>query len=227
MNTARKRTHAVMSRTGVVVAATALAALGFAGPAAADTTVYDQSIGGKCLNPPECEPVTVQFNAFGAITATFTPDPNPGCFKPQVEGRIDDRFPLTLGQRQTIGTETNHSLVLHARCADPTATRWSGRLTIDAFDFEAPAGQAPATQPKQGPTVTATPGVLGVTFHITDRSGVASQCTYSSEGFTSDSFALAANGSFDLFVPAIREFRTRTGTVTCDNGTSAPTSVVF
>lgn len=93
----------------------------------------------------------------------------------------------------------------------------------------APPSATPGPPPKalQGPTVSATPGLAGVTFHVTDRSGVASRCTYSSEGFTSDSFALPANGSFDLFVPAIREFRIRTGTITCDNGTSAPTSVNF
>lgn len=85
---------------------------------------------------------------------------------------------------------------------------------------------APADLPKQGPTVTTKAGVTGVTFHITDRSGVASQCTYSSEGFES-SFGLPANGSFDLAVPAIRLFKNRTGTVTCDNGTSTPTSVFY
>jgi hypothetical protein len=80
--------------------------------------------------------------------------------------------------------------------------------------------------PKQGPTVTANPGLAGVTFHVTDRSGVASQCTYSSEGYT-DSFGLAANSSFDLFVPAVRLLKTRTGTISCDNGTSTGTSVFF
>jgi hypothetical protein len=84
----------------------------------------------------------------------------------------------------------------------------------------------PKPAPKQGPLVTAEPGVTGVTFHITDRSGVASQCTYSSEGFQT-SFALPANGTFDLFVPAVRLFKTRTGTVTCDNGTSTNTSVIY
>jgi hypothetical protein len=88
------------------------------------------------------------------------------------------------------------------------------------------AAQEPEPAPKQGPLVSAEPGLTGVTFHITDRSGVASQCTYSSEGFES-SFALPANGSFDLFVPAVRLFKTRTGTVTCDNGTSTNTSVVY
>jgi hypothetical protein len=102
----------------------------------------------------------------------------------------------------------------------------------DATNFrcveaEAPAAQVPAAQPKQGPTVKPNPGIGGVTFHVTDRSGVASQCTYSSEGFTSDSFSLPANGSFDLFVVAVPLFKNRTGTVTCDNGTSANTSVFY
>jgi hypothetical protein len=81
-------------------------------------------------------------------------------------------------------------------------------------------------QKKQGPLVSADPGLTGVTFHVTDRSGVASQCTYSSEGYT-DTFGLPANGSFDLFVPAIRKFKTRTGLITCDNGTSTNTSVFY
>lgn len=90
-----------------------------------------------------------------------------------------------------------------------------------------PAPEAPPEKkPLQGPAVSAKPGFAGVTFTFTDRSGVASQYTYSSEGF-SDTFALPANGSADLFVPAIRLGRTRTGTVSCDNGTSSPTSVEF
>jgi hypothetical protein len=88
------------------------------------------------------------------------------------------------------------------------------------------AKEAAVEAPKQGPTVSPDPGLTGVTFHITDRSGVASQCTYSSEGFES-SFGLPANGSFDLDVPAIRKFTNRTGKVTCDNGTSTDTSVFF
>ncbi|PEG35292.1 hypothetical protein CQY20_22230 [Mycolicibacterium agri] len=83
-----------------------------------------------------------------------------------------------------------------------------------------------AEKAKQGPLVSAEPALAGVTFHITDRSGVASQCTYSSEGYKA-SFGLPANGSFDLFVPAIRLFKTRTGLIECDNGTSTPTSVFY
>ncbi|MCT7658690.1 hypothetical protein [Mycobacterium deserti] len=90
---------------------------------------------------------------------------------------------------------------------------------------QAPPPQAPPA-PKQGPTVTPKEGFAGVTFTVTDRSGVASQCTYSSEGFTK-SFGLPANGTVDVAVPAIRQFKNRTGTITCDNGTSTPTSVFY
>jgi hypothetical protein len=40
-------------------------------------------------------------------------------------------------------------------------------------------------------------------------------------------FALPANGSFDLFVPANRENRDRIGKVTRDNGTETDTDVKF
>lgn len=100
------------------------------------------------------------------------------------------------------------------------------RVTEDVTPA-APAQQAPPPDaPKQGPLVSAEPGLTGVTFHVTDRSGVASQCTYSSEGYT-DTFGLPAKGSFDLFVPAFRKFTTRTGVITCDNGTSTNTSVFY
>ena len=82
----------------------------------------------------------------------------------------------------------------------------------------------PEQKPLQGPLVTTDTGLTGVTFHVTDRSGVASQCTYSSEGFDKQ-FALPANATVDVFVPAIRQFRNRTGTITCDNKTSTNTSV--
>ncbi|MCT7658692.1 hypothetical protein [Mycobacterium deserti] len=74
--------------------------------------------------------------------------------------------------------------------------------------------------------MTTKEGLAGVTFAVTDRSGVASECDYSSEGFD-NSFGLPANGSVDVFVPAIRQFKNRTGTIACDNGTSTPTSVFY
>lgn len=103
---------------------------------------------------------------------------------------------------------------------------WDSNGPLNCGTDGQPANQPASQQPKQGPTVTVDKGATGVTFHVTDRSGVASQCTYSSEGFESN-FGLPANGSFDLFVPAIRLFKQRTGTITCDNGTSTNTSVFF
>lgn len=92
-----------------------------------------------------------------------------------------------------------------------------GRESAIVNDVGTAAGtpDVPA-QPKLGPTVTPKEGLTGVTFHVTDRSGVASRCTYSSEGLES---------SFGL--QAIRLLKNRTGTVTCDNGTSANTSVFY
>ncbi|HEY7054676.1 MAG TPA: DUF4189 domain-containing protein [Mycobacterium sp.] len=78
----------------------------------------------------------------------------------------------------------------------------------------------PPPAPKQGPTVSWDLIVGGFVAHITDRSGVSSQCTYVSEDLNR-SFALAANSTYDLkVVPAIPRFRDWTVTITCDNGTS-------
>ncbi len=81
-----------------------------------------------------------------------------------------------------------------------------------------PSSQPPA--PKQGPTVSwdLVPG--GFVAHITDRSGVTSQCTYVTDR-VNRSFALPANSTFDLkVVPAVPLNRDYNVTITCDNGTS-------
>jgi hypothetical protein len=142
------------------------------------------------------------------INVTWTKGPGAGHTNHYI-GQVND-------DHSASGTTTNEL---------GTTNGWTTKFKDRISCKQAPAEQAPAAQPKQAPTVKPNPGILGVTFHVTDRSGVASECTYSSEGFTSDSFSLPANGSFDLFVPAVREFRNRAGTVTCDNGTSANTSV--
>ncbi len=104
---------------------------------------------------------------------------------------------------------------------------WESTTKFDCKDDPAQAPPPPPEKkPLQGPTVTTDTELTGVRFTVTDRSGVASQCTYSSEGFDKQ-FALPANGTVDVFVPAIRQFRNRTGTITCDNGTSAPTTVFY
>ena len=69
--------------------------------------------------------------------------------------------------------------------------------------------------------------VGGLVAHITDRSGVSSQCTYVTDG-VNRSFALPANSAYDLkIVPAIPQFRNWTVTITCDNGTSTTATTYF
>jgi hypothetical protein len=88
-----------------------------------------------------------------------------------------------------------------------------------------PPSQPPA--PKLGPTVSFNPVVGGLEAHITDRSGVSSQCTYATDNFNRG-FALPANSTYDLrIVPAVPQFRNWNVTVTCDNGTSTQTSTYF
>jgi hypothetical protein len=86
---------------------------------------------------------------------------------------------------------------------------------------------APPAPPKLGPTVTFKTIVGGLEALITDRSGVASQCTYVMDDL-SRSFALAAKSTFDLrIVPAIPRFRDRNVTITCDNGTKTEATTRF
>jgi hypothetical protein len=85
--------------------------------------------------------------------------------------------------------------------------------------------QPPA--PKLGPTVSFKTILGGLQAHITDRSGVSSQCTYATDN-VNRSFALAANSSYDLrIVPAVPQFRNWTVTITCDNGTSTTATTYF
>jgi hypothetical protein len=75
--------------------------------------------------------------------------------------------------------------------------------------------------------VSFNPILGGLEAHITDRSGVASQCTFAMDD-VNRSFALAANSTFDLkIVPAIPRFRDRSVTITCDNGTKTQATTRF
>jgi hypothetical protein len=85
----------------------------------------------------------------------------------------------------------------------------------------------PPPAPKQGPTVSFDTILGGMVAHITDRSGVSSQCTYATDNFNRG-FALAANSKYDLrIVPAVPQFRNWTVTITCDNGTSTTATTYF
>jgi hypothetical protein len=90
-----------------------------------------------------------------------------------------------------------------------------------------PNNPPPPPVPKLGPTVSFNKVLGGLEAHITDRSGVTSQCTYATEDFNR-SFGLPANSTYDLrIVPAVPKFRDWTVTITCDNGTSTTTTTYF
>jgi Domain of unknown function (DUF4189) len=85
----------------------------------------------------------------------------------------------------------------------------------------------PPPAPKLGPTVSFETVVGGLVAHITDRSGVSSQCTYTADNFNR-AFALSANSTYDLrIVPAVPRFKNWNITIACDNGTSTSTTTYF
>lgn len=82
-------------------------------------------------------------------------------------------------------------------------------------------------KPLQGPGVSWGPVLGGLVAHVTDRSGVASQCTYTADWYTR-SFFLGAKATYDVvMVPAIPKLGTWDVTVSCDNGTATHTSTFF
>lgn len=96
----------------------------------------------------------------------------------------------------------------------------------DADNLDLTTGP-PEAKPLQGPLVSFEKVIGGLVAHVTDRSGVASQCVYESE-LVQRAFALPANGTFDVrIVPAIPQFRNWDVTVSCDNGTSTKATTFF
>jgi hypothetical protein len=90
-----------------------------------------------------------------------------------------------------------------------------------------PPPNDPPPPPKLGPTVSFNTVVGGLVAHITDRSGVTSQCTYTADNFHR-AFALPANSQYDLrIVPAVPRFKNWNVTIACDNGTSTATTTFF
>jgi len=244
MSTDCTRIRVRTAHTAVVATATCVAALTWAGPASAErrTVVYD-SVYSTCRGADDCDlvqkPFEVETGTQTVLITNVPADPGNDCAKAVAELSLDgqrlqsrlvgptwEQPPFTMN-----ATPGKHSLgvriLTQSDCKTGDAGNYMAHLTIwEDVQPAAPAQQAPPPAPKQGPLVSASKEIGGVTFHVTDRSGVASQCTYSSEGYT-DSFGLPANGSFDLFVPAIPLGKTRTGTITCDNGTSTNTSVFY
>jgi hypothetical protein len=85
----------------------------------------------------------------------------------------------------------------------------------------------PPPAPLLGPTVSWKPVLGGLQAHITDRSGVSSQCRYVTDNYD-QGFALPANSTYDLrIVPAVPKFRDWHVTINCDNGTNTQTTTYF
>jgi len=83
------------------------------------------------------------------------------------------------------------------------------------------------SKPLQGPGVSWAPVLGGLVAHVTDRSGAASQCTYTADWYTR-SFFLEAKATYDVvMVPAIPKLGNWDVTVACGNGTSTHTSTYF
>jgi hypothetical protein len=89
------------------------------------------------------------------------------------------------------------------------------------------ANHQPPPAPLQGPGVSFSPQLAGLTVHVQDRSGVSAQCTYKSQ-FSERGFYLQANTTHDVvIVPAVRRLQNLDVSITCDNGTSTNTSTFF
>jgi Domain of unknown function (DUF4189) len=94
-------------------------------------------------------------------------------------------------------------------------------------DVPPPPPPSAPPAPKLGPTASFNPTLGGLEAHITDRSGTASQCSFTMDD-TNRTFALGANSTVDLkVVPAIPKFRDRNVTISCDNGTNTQVTTQF
>jgi hypothetical protein len=79
----------------------------------------------------------------------------------------------------------------------------------------------------KGPSIALAPGFGSLVIHITDHSGVTSQCQYNSD-FVNRSFRLEKNSTFDInVVPAVPLGIDHQVDITCDNGAETHQSVLF
>lgn len=155
------------------------------------------------------------------------------------EARRDVRVPN--GGSQSVRDVRRHSFGEHRvgqlRCDDPGRSRvWGDRtVRIEPEEIEipwpeCPPGECPGPEgdPVPGPAVSSDPVLGGLVFHITDRSGVDSQCTLEADDYERSGIFLPASKQYDLkIVPALPKFDNWDVAVTCDNGASTRTSIFF
>jgi YD repeat-containing protein len=173
----------------------------------------------------------VTFNATGPNVATTTTDNLPV----PINGFVDANKFVSLSlsmpgpppATETYSGAVGDDGIARGKVSNTSPIVQSGGDWSTAAPLKCDKEAAPEAAPKEGPTVSFDPILGGLNVHITDRSGVTSQCTYDADGFTR-AFRLEANKSTDLkIVPAIPKFDNWNITITCDNGTSTKTTQFF
>lgn len=226
----------IIACTNLIAAATGFAAIGLAGPASADGTVLNQSVGvSECTGGAKCgNPVSVPFTTTQPnVEVSFTKVDNSHCPDFNVLGTFDGVTPVNFGSVQSLPAG-NHTISLDAECPGSSLPSWGGTVQVSNVHVTGapPGGAAPAALPKEGPTVSWQPIVGGLRAKVTDRSGVTSECKYESSTpgreTYDQSFALGAHSTENVdIVPAVPAFQNWDVTITCDNGTKTETSTFF
>lgn len=101
-----------------------------------------------------------------------------------------------------------------------TATLIAGAAVVASMTVGSPI----AVAEPPGPALTFLPFPLGIKVNISDKSGTASTCTYTSDWFTAPPFFLGANDTFPLILPHIQDNHEWSVDVDCDNGAHTHTT---
>jgi hypothetical protein len=236
---ALKRSPHIVAAVVLVAAATTVA--GFVGapaPANAADAHIALSLGYIQENPPVTMAggSAIAANKDEALTASLTNCVNNGgshCVNQVVAtngcaaAASNDYGEMTgaSGVSLAVAHNSARNMLQNQQGAKVIVSGCSSGLTPPPPDQSSPPSTPPA--PLLGPTVSWNPVLGGLEAHITDRSGVASQCTYATDNFNRG-FGLSANSTYDLrIVPAVPRFRNWDVTITCDNGTSTQATTYF
>jgi Domain of unknown function (DUF4189) len=238
---ALKRSPHIVAAVVLVAAATTVA--GFVGapaPANAADAHIALSLGYIQENPPVTMAggSAIAANKDEALTASLTNCVNNGgshCVNQVVAtngcaaAASNDYGEMTgaSGVSLAVAHNSARNMLQNQQGAKVIVSGCSSSLTPPPPDQSQPPDQPQPPAPLLGPTVSWNPVLGGLQAHITDRSGVSSQCTYATDNYNR-SFALPANSTYDLrIVPAIPRFRDWHVTINCDNGTNTQTTTYF
>ena len=224
----------------VVLAAAATTVVGVPAPANAADAHIALSLGYIQENPPVTMAggLAIAATKDAALSASLTDCVNKGgshCVNQVVAtngcaaAASNDYGEMTgaSGVSLAVAQNSARNMLQNQQGAKVIVSGCSSSMTPPPPDQSPPPDQPQPPAPLQGPTVSWKPILGGLQAHITDRSGVSSQCRYETDNF-SRSFALQANSSYDLrIVPAIPKFRDWHITINCDNGTNTQTTTYF